>query len=214
MGVELSLVSAPHDYDWRWPLSSFQIKSTSASSFYASLLQAIDGVMSLAFVPAPGGRWRDVLGFAALSRRSVTWCPWRDVLGVMSSAFCPIQAVGGVISLALWPLQAVGGVISLALCPLQAVGGVISLAWCPWLDVLGFVPTPSSLSPDPRYFRFSETPQATSVPDQWLAFPAASLSVRSFPSLPHSSRTAVNPQESSWMAAVAVTLTYGRPGCE
>ena len=34
------------------PLSSFQGRSSSASSFNASLLQAIDGVMSLAFVSA------------------------------------------------------------------------------------------------------------------------------------------------------------------
>ena len=32
-------------------LSSFQRRSSSASSFYASLLQAIDGVMSLALCP-------------------------------------------------------------------------------------------------------------------------------------------------------------------
>ena len=33
------------------PLSSFQERSSSASSFYTSLLQAIDGVMSLALCP-------------------------------------------------------------------------------------------------------------------------------------------------------------------
>ena len=34
------------------PLSSFQGRSASASSFHASLLQAVDGVMTIGFVPA------------------------------------------------------------------------------------------------------------------------------------------------------------------
>ena len=46
------------------PLSSFQGRSSSASSFHASLLQAIDGVMSLALCPL-------VVSLLLSSRRSV-----------------------------------------------------------------------------------------------------------------------------------------------
>ena len=54
----LSEVFPPSPFKWfqssttdNGPLSSFQGKSSSASSFHASLLQAIDGVMSLVLCP-------------------------------------------------------------------------------------------------------------------------------------------------------------------
>ena len=48
----LPLKRFQYSSDWRWALSRpFQGRSSSASTFHASLLQAIDGVMSLALCP-------------------------------------------------------------------------------------------------------------------------------------------------------------------